>query len=358
MVKILITFISIFALSSGGSASPLTLGGFTFPAGEEVFADNGFLVSGTIRWWCGGRTSIPESISGSDLSDCLNNNTGDSGIVEVEFLDNAVVNGPGTDLVVFELSGRLLPGTPDARERFGISIYDGASFTPFAEFDPIATGIESAPGALDIFVVEIDLSDFGFAPGSQTQRFRLHIFDVGLGTKSADIAALGALNSVTIRGCDDGLDNDRDGFTDFVGGDPGCADADDLSERSPLLACDDGVDNDSDGRIDFDQVTFANPGHEYTLPAGEGDPGCKNPTWFTESPQCQDGADNDADGGTDYDAGLSRNGYTDPTGPDPQCVGRPYRNCEKPSCSPCGLGAELALLLPPLMWLWRRRSHH
>jgi len=39
------------------------------------------------------------------------------------------------------------------------------------------------------------LADFGLAAGAQTQRVRLHIFDVGLGTKSADIGALGALNS-------------------------------------------------------------------------------------------------------------------------------------------------------------------
>jgi hypothetical protein len=48
--------------------------------------------------------------------------------------------------------------------------------------------------------------------------------------------------------CIDGLDNDGDGFTDYPD-DPGCADADDLSERSPLLICDDGSDNDGDGLI-------------------------------------------------------------------------------------------------------------
>jgi hypothetical protein len=155
--------------------------------------------------------------------------------------------------------------------------------------------------------------------------------------------------------CSDGLDNDGDGFTDFVGGDPGCAGAADLSERSPLLVCDDGADNDGDGRIDFDPVTFADPGDEYTLPSGSGDPGCKDPTWFSEDPRCQDGTDNDADGAMDYDAGLSRNGSAHPAGADPQCVGRPYRNCEKPSCA-CGLGVELALLLPSVIWLRPRRQ--
>ena len=40
--------------------------------------------------------------------------------------------------------------------------------------------------------------------------------------------------------------------------------------------------------------------------------------------------------------------------PDPQCVGTPWKN--KEATSTCGLGAEFALLLPPLMWMWRRRS--
>jgi hypothetical protein len=144
--------------------------------------------------------------------------------------------------------------------------------------------------------------------------------------------------------CDDDIDNDKDGFVDLD--DPGCADAADDSERGTGLPCDDGADNDGDGRIDFDPVTFANPGDRYTLPAGYGDAGCKSPTWFSEEPRCQDGIDNDGDGMMDYDAGLSRNGVKDPDhGPDPTCV-NPYDNRE----SPCGLGAELALALPPLMW--------
>ena len=103
-----------------------------------------------------------------------------------------------------------------------------------------------------------------------------------------------------------------------------CADVDcraadpcELAEAS----CDDGLDNDGDGYVDL------------------ADPGCGNSDWTTENPQCDDGVDNDNNGDTDLD--------------DPQC-GAASGDREKASRG-CGLGAELPLLLPPLLWLrWRR----
>jgi hypothetical protein len=188
----------LFLAATSTGAAPITVAGITFPDGERAFADDGFLVSGTIRYTCTAEaaapaTSVAEAITGSDTTRCINNNTGNTGIVEILFLDNSIENGPGIDLVIFERSGALPAGTPDPRESFGVSVFDGVGFTPFSYFDPISTGLCEA--CLDNFTVSIDLSTFGIPDDARVGRVQLHIFDVGLGTKSGDVSALGALNS-------------------------------------------------------------------------------------------------------------------------------------------------------------------
>jgi hypothetical protein len=104
-----------------------------------------------------------------------------------------------------------------------------------------------------------------------------------------------------------------------------------------VTVCSDGIDNDGDAFIDA------------------ADPGCRDAASVREDPQCQDGINNDAaqDNLIDFDGGLSALGYL-AADPDPQCVGKPWKNNEfrQPSC---GLGVELAFLLPLSMWLFGRR---
>ena len=144
--------------------------------------------------------------------------------------------------------------------------------------------------------------------------------------------------------CGDGRDNDGDGFTDFVGGDPGCADAADLWNAHPSWPVTTGRTTTPTARIDFDPVTYDDP------LLGSGDPGCKRPDWESENPECDDGednGDNDDPPLADWDgAGLGD--------PDPQCVA-PWDKSESPSANACGFGVELAPPLPPLMRLYRRR---
>lgn len=151
-----------------------------------------------------------------------------------------------------------------------------------------------------------------------------------------------------IPACANGLDDDGDGLADLADG--GCSSGTDLDERNPLIACDDGADNDSDGGTDFPE-----------------DPGCFDGLGTTESPQCQDGLDNDSADGIDFDGGasldLDEDGFVDasfnPATPavgdaDPQCIGYPAKNREAPKA--CGLGGEIALMLPALLLLRRRRA--
>ena len=151
--------------------------------------------------------------------------------------------------------------------------------------------------------------------------------------------------------CADGLDNDGDGLVDLAGGDPGCDDVGDDSERSAALPCDDGLDNDGDGLVDFvpdgDGDGVADP---------PGDPVCRDSAWPMEDAACQNGLNDDGKLGTDWDGGESilGVGQGDPDGPDPQCVGQPWRQNEE--SKGCGLGFEIALVLAPLLAARRRRE--
>jgi PKD repeat protein len=149
-------------------------------------------------------------------------------------------------------------------------------------------------------------------------------------------------SAATVAACSDTLDQDGDGFAGFPQ-DPGCATAADIDERSPALPCDNGIDDDGDGYVDFG------------VPAGSGllpDPGCRNPSSTLEDPQCQDGLDNDQMSGLDFDGGASLHDGIPISTADPQCT-KAYRTSEQASIS-CGLGTELAFVLPLLGALSRR----
>jgi hypothetical protein len=174
--------------------------------------------------------------------------------------------------------------------------------------------------------------------------------DVAVAGSSGDDAQAGSVRVFDLLpACDDGFDDDADGWADRPL-DPGCAGSDDLSERSPLLVCDDGADNDGDGLADFHDAD----GDGISDPPA--DPACRHPGFERENSRCQDGVNDDGAIGTDYDGGESilGAGNGDPDGPDPQCVGQPWVNTERAPSS-CGLGPEPALLLGVLAAVGRRR---
>jgi len=176
-------------------ATPVTVAGFTFAAGEEAFADDAVVVSGTVTGASG--EQVRSTLVGSNLGDSIRVITPDVAVIEIAFTDNVIVNGPGTDLVIFELSGSAPPvGFADVNEKFEFSVLGGIGFSPFVEVVPVNTGfLAPHDSTLSAYVVEIDLAAVGFSLGETTDRVRIRLVD-NLVTRSADPTALGALNSV------------------------------------------------------------------------------------------------------------------------------------------------------------------
>ncbi|MFA5076206.1 MAG: FG-GAP-like repeat-containing protein [Patescibacteria group bacterium] len=127
------------------------------------------------------------------------------------------------------------------------------------------------------------------------------------------ISSASAPLSFTIIGsyqCNDGVDNDGDGYRDYGIGDladPDCNSWDDDSESGTAPAeCADGLDNDGDTKIDYP----ADPGCSSAGDNDETDTVTPPPT-----AQCADGLDNDGDTKIDYpaDPGCSSAGDNDET---------------------------------------------
>ena len=147
--------------------------------------------------------------------------------------------------------------------------------------------------------------------------------ETGLPTPYVD-PANGEVVECVVNGCNDPT---PDELGDFVGRQM-------AGFNLAPTACSDGVDDDGDGFADLD------------------DPGCRDATRETESPECQDGVDNDGRPGVDFDGGASAHGGVAIDVPDPHCT-TPYRRTE--TAPPlCGFGAEVAFVLGGLA-LARRR---
>lgn len=82
--------------------------------------------------------------------------------------------------------------------------------------------------------------------------------------------------------CNDLVDNDGDGWTDYPD-DAGCFDAVDIDEEDSDPDCSDGADNDHDGYMDHPS-----------------DPECASASEEEEDTECDDDWDNDHDNGTDW----------------------------------------------------------
>ncbi len=119
--------------------------------------------------------------------------------------------------------------------------------------------------------------------------------------------------------CDDGVDNDGDGFYDM--GDPGCSGPTDNDEWNMIVTstpvsstpiyyqCNDGVDNDGDGLVDMSDTgcSGSTDNDEWNMIVSS-TPVSSTPTYY----QCNDGVDNDGDGLVDMsDTGCSSSNDND-----------------------------------------------
>ncbi len=84
--------------------------------------------------------------------------------------------------------------------------------------------------------------------------------------------AIASPKAKPVRGkpqCNDGLDNDNDGYTDWPA-DPGCVNKNDKSELNPTIECDDGLDNDGDNNIDMADTGCSSPSDNDETDCGDG----------------------------------------------------------------------------------------
>jgi hypothetical protein len=188
---------------------------------------------------------------------------------------------------------------------YSIFTYNFPSNIEFRQGDIISVGIKSDGAGGYVCPLIIDYStDSWYGYGTYGFNGIMRYKSSGsVGDSTADIWFMlemeNDIYSSAVYQCDDGEDNDADGFYDYPD-DLGCSGLTDNNEYPyNYYQCNDGLDNDGDGLFDYPQ-----------------DPSCASTLDNTEAPydtiyQCDDGNDNDLDGFTDYPLDPSCDSATD-----------------------------------------------
>jgi hypothetical protein len=278
----------------------------------------------------------------------------------IDVADVAFTAVPNAEIFEFRQTGCFTCATLTADGGVDDVLYQDGTASPFVvatqspggvihkhlNLSLVGSGVRPTEG---IYLLGLE-SDGAGAPAGAPYYFVLSAARIsnpafGLASKNAALAWVQTFLA-TAGHCLDGVDNDGDGRIDLA--DPGCASSADTSERG-TGACDNGLDDDGDGGVDFypdlDLDGLVDP---------PGDLGCAGVGSNNERPQCQDGLNNDAQLGTDWDGGVSAGAPADPNGADPQCAKPTTGNEAPPPTSGCGIGPELAALVPLLSLAWRR----
>ncbi len=194
-----ILFASALALATPLCAQAVTVGGLDFD--DNAFADSLASASDGFSPYFGVATSLEEALVGTNLIDYtfVTSSSSEESNFVISFDDNHIVNGPGADFVIFDLGPidiHLFANDPARydrwREFISVAVSPGG---PRRSYQVEDSG-ENA-GRYSVLIAQIDLDDFGLASGDTVSL--LQIFPKNsAGADSADITAIGALNSVTV----------------------------------------------------------------------------------------------------------------------------------------------------------------
>jgi len=187
-------------LAAPAASSQISLGGYVFD--NKAAPDVATPLPGSHPEFGGGLTgcSTAATLPGMTLGQSTDLVLTDSAVsewifgkarVRLDFTDNVVVNGPGADLVVFEMGGA---------EGFALQVFTDSIclYGKVKNFSVAATGFTTDPcgnGGYPLNAVAIDLGDFGVLPGASVRRLLLDNLGQAGGAVGADITAVMALHS-------------------------------------------------------------------------------------------------------------------------------------------------------------------
>jgi hypothetical protein len=161
------------SLGAGRAEAVIVVGGINF--NDNAFAD--VLLDSFGTFSLGGAGTLEDNLVGSNVNDYAFSFTAGS-FVQLGFTDNAVLNGAGNDLALFEL------GVPDT-----LQVRINGVTLPYVTVD---TGFMGGGFALNVALV--DLSSFGLGAGSTISDVYIGMDTPGAGTVPS-LTAAGAINS-------------------------------------------------------------------------------------------------------------------------------------------------------------------
>jgi hypothetical protein len=171
------------ALTASQAGAAVTVGGYTFA--DNAFADSLISSMGTFTTSGGSLASVL-----TDINEATYAFTDDeSAYVRLGFVDNALVNGTGYDLVLFELG---------IRDGFYVSLtIDGLS-TPGEYFYYFSddTGFDAA--GFNLNAVAINLDDFGVPADASLSSIVIGLSATGDAGTTPSLSLVGALNSESV----------------------------------------------------------------------------------------------------------------------------------------------------------------